>query len=161
MSDRFERHTKLKDPMRVNGAEVPVYVSAFGTFFADFGDDDWCQADTYAGLHQKVVAVLTDKLACASVPFITEMDSGWLRTGICRGIHAGTGDFLVTWSDGSNDRASRTSEFIDDAANETVLAEHNELSTIISDARKRRQELYNSLPKFHGQEMAIRIRAAK
>jgi hypothetical protein len=97
MSELIEVH-----PLEVRGQKIRVWLDGLGMFRATLDSgNDYIQAATREGLSGKLSAALREASVQVQVRFSKMASGGRLTRGIATGIHAGNGNVLVTWADGS------------------------------------------------------------
>lgn len=97
MSDLIEVH-----PLVARGQKIRVWLNPGGMFRATLdGGNSYIQAATRESLTGKLSAALREASVQVQVRFTMMSSGGGIRRGTATGIHAGNGNLLVTWADGS------------------------------------------------------------
>ena len=90
--------------INVEGTDYPVLLGEEGMFGATI-DHVWYEADTLAGLKQKVAADARRKRVSVRIPF-TVAHQGQISHGVATGVHGPDGSITVRWDDAPHRPAS-------------------------------------------------------
>lgn len=156
---RFDGMTKMMNPVVIREFKIPVYVTDFGSFVGEIGEEDWVEAPTFRELKTKLDLLVQQRSKDISIPFAVWTLRAGFRTGTIRGFHASHGDFLVTWDDGIKDKVSRSTDFVELPSPE-VQARMVQLVKEIEVLHAEGKKIHEGLTKFDGKVMAERVTQA-